>query len=120
MPDLGHDLQMFAETRDHREGRRSARDIRTRVLLLDKIGTVTAARPEGVAVETLAAAPPDELVCCAASLEQVSGHPYASMIPAEAQSSLTLSCPTRSPSAWARASRVPWTADGSRLDDRHS
>jgi cation transport ATPase len=68
---------------------------RTRELLLDKSGTVTAARPEVVAVETLVAAPPDALVCCAASLEQVSGHPYALAILAGAQSrSLTLSFPS--------------------------
>ena len=88
-----------------------------RVLLLGKIGTVTAARPEVVAVETLGAAPPDELVCCASSLEQVSGPPYAPAILANAQSrSLTLSFRSEV-TAWARASRVPWTADGSRLDN---
>lgn len=68
---------------------------RTRVLLLDKTGTVTSARPEVVAVESLADVSSDDVVRYAGSLEQVSVHPYAPAILAEAQSrSLTLSFPS--------------------------
>lgn len=58
---------------------------RATVLLLDKTGTVTAARPQVVAVETLGALSSDEVVRCAASIEQVSVHPYAPAILAEAR-----------------------------------
>jgi heavy metal translocating P-type ATPase len=57
---------------------------RVRVLLLDKTGTVTAARPEVVAVETFGSVSSDEVVRSAASIEQVSIHPYAPAILAEA------------------------------------
>jgi len=59
---------------------------RVRVLLLDKTGTVTAARPEVVAMETFGPVSSDEIVRNAASLEQVSVHPYAPAILAEARS----------------------------------
>ncbi len=59
---------------------------RTRVLLLDKTGTVTAARPEVVAVEAFGSCSADEIVRSAASLEQVSAHPYAPAILSEARS----------------------------------
>jgi heavy metal translocating P-type ATPase len=68
---------------------------RARVLLLDKTGTVTAARPEVVAVEALGATSGDELVRDAASVEQASLHPYAPAILAEARSrSMSLSFPS--------------------------
>lgn len=67
---------------------------RTRVLLLDKTGTATSARPEVVAVETLGASSSDEIVRSAASVEQLSVHPYAPAILAEARNrKLTLSFP---------------------------
>jgi heavy metal translocating P-type ATPase len=59
---------------------------RARVLLLDKTGTVTAARPEVIAVETFGSISSDEIVRYAASIEQVSVHPYAPAILAEAHS----------------------------------
>jgi P-type E1-E2 ATPase len=59
---------------------------RARVLLLDKTGTVTAARPEVVAVETFGSVASDDIVRNAASVEQVSVHPYAPAILAEARS----------------------------------
>jgi len=69
---------------------------RVRVLLLDKTGTVTAARPEVVAVETLGAFSSDEIVRKAASIEQVSVHPYAPAILAEARSrNVELSFPAK-------------------------
>lgn len=59
---------------------------RTTVLLLDKTGTVTAARPQVVAVETFGPHSSDEVIRLAASVEQASIHPYAPAILAEAQS----------------------------------
>ncbi len=59
---------------------------RTKVLLLDKTGTATSARPEVVAVESLSAASSDEIVRAAASVEQLSVHPYAPAILDEARS----------------------------------
>lgn len=59
---------------------------RTRILLLDKTGTVTAARPEVVAVESFGSISSDDIVRNAASVEQVSAHPYAPAILAEARS----------------------------------
>ncbi len=59
---------------------------RATVLLLDKTGTVTSARPQIAAVETFGAFSSDEIVRYAASLEQVSIHPYAPAILAEARS----------------------------------
>lgn len=68
---------------------------RTRVLLLDKTGTVTSARPEVVAVETVGKVSADEIVRSAASIEQLSVHPYAPAILAEARSrKLTLAFPS--------------------------
>lgn len=68
---------------------------RTRVLVLDKTGTVTSARPEVVAVETLGGISSDELIRYAASLEQLSVHPFAPAILTEARNrALTLSFPT--------------------------
>ncbi len=58
---------------------------RTRVLVLDKTGTATSGRPEVVAVETVGSYSPDELIRCAASLEQLSVHPFAPGILAEAR-----------------------------------
>ncbi|HEY6926239.1 MAG TPA: heavy metal translocating P-type ATPase, partial [Steroidobacteraceae bacterium] len=58
---------------------------RARVLLLDKTGTVTAALPEVVSVETFGSISSDEIVRNAASVEQVSVHPYAPAILAEAR-----------------------------------
>jgi heavy metal translocating P-type ATPase len=67
---------------------------RATVLLLDKTGTVTQARPQVVAVEAFGGLSSDELVQYAASLEQVSVHPYAPAIVAEAHSrSVDLSFP---------------------------
>lgn len=57
-----------------------------KVLLLDKTGTVTSARPQIVAVETFAGLSSDDVVRHAASVEQVSVHPFAPAILAEAQS----------------------------------
>jgi len=59
---------------------------RVRVLLLDKTGTVTSAHPEVVAVETFGALSSDEIVRCAAAIEQLSAHPFAPAILAEAAS----------------------------------
>lgn len=59
---------------------------RARVLLLDKTGTVTSARPQVVTVETFGAASSDQVVQCAASVEQLSVHPYAPAILMEARS----------------------------------
>ena len=59
---------------------------RATVLLLDKTGTVTSARPQVVAVETFGANSSDDVVRLAASVEQVSVHPYAPAIVAEARS----------------------------------
>ncbi len=59
---------------------------RATVLLLDKTGTVTSARPQVVAVETFGQLSSDEIVRLAASLEQVSVHPYAPAILTEARS----------------------------------
>ncbi|HKU44414.1 MAG TPA: heavy metal translocating P-type ATPase [Polyangiales bacterium] len=58
---------------------------RAEVLLLDKTGTVTSARPQIVAVETLGSLSSDDVVRCAASLEQVSVHPFAPAMLAEAR-----------------------------------
>ncbi|MBX3248685.1 MAG: heavy metal translocating P-type ATPase [Myxococcales bacterium] len=67
---------------------------RVRVLLLDKTGTVTSARPQVVAVESFRNMSSDDVVRHAASLEQVSVHPFAPAILAEARSrSLDLSFP---------------------------
>ena len=67
---------------------------RATVLLLDKTGTVTQARPQVVAVETFGRLSSDEVVQYAAAVEQVSVHPYAPAIVAEARSrSVDLSFP---------------------------
>lgn len=58
---------------------------RVQVLLLDKTGTATSARPEVVAVETVGGVSSDEVVRGAASVEQLSVHPYAPAILAEAR-----------------------------------
>jgi heavy metal translocating P-type ATPase len=62
---------------------------RATVVLLDKTGTVTSARPEVVAVETFGKVSADEVVRYAASVEQLSVHPYAPAILAEARSRST-------------------------------
>lgn len=59
---------------------------RATILLLDKTGTVTSARPQVIAVETFGQASSDEIVQQAASVEQISVHPYAPAILAEAHS----------------------------------
>ena len=67
---------------------------RAKVLLLDKTGTVTSARPQVVAVETFGRMSSDDVVRHAASVEQVSVHPFAPAILAEARSrSVALSFP---------------------------
>ncbi|MGN6108313.1 MAG: heavy metal translocating P-type ATPase, partial [Kofleriaceae bacterium] len=58
---------------------------RTTVVLLDKTGTVTSGRPEVVSVEAFGAWSSDEILRGAASVEQVSVHPYAPPILAEAR-----------------------------------
>ena len=58
---------------------------RVRVLLLDKTGTATAARPEVVAVEAIGDISSDEVIRSAASLEQLSVHPFAPAILTEAR-----------------------------------
>lgn len=58
---------------------------RAEVLLLDKTGTLTSARPRIVAIETLGSLASDEVVRLAASLEQVSIHPFAPAILEEAR-----------------------------------
>ena len=68
---------------------------RVSVLLLDKTGTVTSGRPQVVAVETFGSMSSDDVVRHAASVEQVSVHPFAPAILAEARSrSVELSFPT--------------------------
>ena len=68
---------------------------RAEVLLLDKTGTVTSARPQVVAVETFADVSSDDIVRQAASVEQVSMHPFGPAILAEARNrSVELSFPT--------------------------
>jgi cation transport ATPase len=68
---------------------------RVRVVLLDKTGTVTSARPQVIAVEAFGSMTADELVRLAGSLEQVSLHPYAPPVVAEASHrGLSLSFPT--------------------------
>ncbi|MCB9508456.1 MAG: heavy metal translocating P-type ATPase, partial [Myxococcales bacterium] len=56
------------------------------VLLLDKTGTVTSGRPQVVAVEVFGSMSSDDVVRHAASVEQVSVHPFAPAILAEARS----------------------------------
>ncbi|MEB3300317.1 MAG: heavy metal translocating P-type ATPase [Candidatus Sericytochromatia bacterium] len=59
---------------------------RIEVLLLDKTGTVTSAQPQVVAVEAFGDLSTDDIVRLAASVEQVSVHPFAPAILAEARS----------------------------------
>jgi len=59
---------------------------RAKVLLLDKTGTVTSGRPQVVAVETFGPISSDDVVRHAASVEQLSVHPFAPAILAEARS----------------------------------
>ncbi len=58
---------------------------RTRVVLLDKTGTLTAGSPRVSDVETFGARAPEELVRLAASLDQVSSHVFAPAIVAAAR-----------------------------------
>lgn len=68
---------------------------RVEVLLLDKTGTVTSGRPRVVAVETFGVHSSDELLRLAASVEQVSLHPFAPAILSAAQGRrLSLRLPT--------------------------
>ncbi len=57
---------------------------RAQVVLLDKTGTVTAARPEVVAAEAVGVVATDDLLRYAAALEQLSLHPFAPALLAEA------------------------------------
>lgn len=57
-----------------------------KVVLLDKTGTITRGRPRVVAVETFGKRDSSELVRLAAAVEQVSTHPFAPSILAEARS----------------------------------
>lgn len=67
---------------------------RVTVLLLDKTGTVTSGRPQVLAVEAFGDESSDEVVRYAASIEQVSVHPFAPPILAESRSrNLELSFP---------------------------
>ncbi len=67
---------------------------RVTVLLLDKTGTVTSGRPRVVSVDTFGRMSAEEVVRHAASIEQVSVHPFAPAILAEARSrNVTLSFP---------------------------
>jgi len=68
---------------------------RTTVLLLDKTGTVTSGRPRVVGVESFGVTSSDDVVRYAASVEQVSLHPYAPAIVEDAKGrNLQLSFPT--------------------------
>ena len=68
---------------------------RAEVILLDKTGTVTAARPTVVAVEPIGVYSAEGLLACAAALEQLSVHPFAPAILAEARArQLQLAFPT--------------------------
>lgn len=87
---------------------------RARILLLDKTGTVTAARPEVVAVETFGTRSTDDLVRSAASVEQASAHPYAPALMAEAKSrGVTLAFPSEVHEAM--GSGIAGTVDGHRV-----
>ena len=67
---------------------------RATVILLDKTGTITSARPRVVSVERFGALSGDEVVRLAASVEQLSVHPLAPAILAEARDrGLALSFP---------------------------
>lgn len=67
---------------------------RVTILLLDKTGTLTSGKPRVVSVEACGGESVDDLVRAAASLEQVSLHPFAPAILAEARSrNLPLSFP---------------------------
>lgn len=57
---------------------------RARILLLDKTGTVTAGVPKVARIETFGEIPADEVLRCAAALDQVSPHVLAASIVAEA------------------------------------
>ena len=54
-------------------------------IVLDKTGTITAGKPEVVAIEPVADWPPDRLLQLAASIEVASEHPLAEAIVAEAR-----------------------------------
>jgi len=70
---------------------------RVTVLLLDKTGTLTSGRPKVASIETCAGFDPDDVVRLAASLEQVSLHPFSPAILAEARGrGLRLSFPEES------------------------
>ena len=55
------------------------------VVLLDKTGTITAGRPTIIAVESVESTTTDNLVLMAASVEQISTHPFAPAVMAEAR-----------------------------------
>jgi heavy metal translocating P-type ATPase len=58
---------------------------RARILLLDKTGTLTTGVPKVTRIEAFAAIPPEEILACAAALDQVSPHVLAASIVAEAR-----------------------------------
>ena len=58
---------------------------RARVLLLDKTGTITTGRPRVSSIETFGDASPEAILRWAASVEQVSSHPFAPGIVAAAR-----------------------------------
>lgn len=58
---------------------------RGHLLLLDKTGTVTSGKPRIAGIESFGAFPPEELLRLAASLEQISTHPFAPSIVAAAR-----------------------------------
>jgi heavy metal translocating P-type ATPase len=65
-----------------------------RTVLLDKTGTITLGQPEVARIAPLNGLPPDETLRLAASLDQLSAHPLAAALVAEAKArSLELSLP---------------------------
>jgi heavy metal translocating P-type ATPase len=65
-----------------------------RTVLLDKTGTITLGQPEVARIASLNGLPPDDTLRLAASLEQLSAHPLASALVAEAKArGLQLSLP---------------------------
>ena len=65
------------------------------VLLLDKTGTLTIGQPRLADVVGLGSLEPDDILCLAASLEQLSSHPYAApIVNAAREQGMRLSFPT--------------------------
>lgn len=85
-----------------------------RVLLLDKTGTITAGRPRVATIEAFREHSPDELLRLCASVEQISAHPFAPGILAEARDrGLRLSFPTNASEVAGRG--VEGDVDGLRV-----